>query len=103
MTMAYDASSVERPSRRPSRRGIVLLCALLGAGPSMLGAQGFSFSKDEEKERAAEAEQARKVAELVSVPCQARIKDRKILLLLAERTEQRVESSAERYVGRRGA
>jgi hypothetical protein len=106
--MANDASGVARPSRRALGAGPALALSAIAALTlaAVAAAQDrppFSFSKDAEKEQAAEQADAAKVAELVSVPCQQRIKDRKILLLLAERTEQQVETSSETYVGRRGA
>jgi hypothetical protein len=74
------------------------LTVLLGAGtaPSHAG-EPFSFSKDAEQERAAAQAEADAVATLVSVPCQQRLKDRKILLLIAERTESDFDANQDRY------
>jgi hypothetical protein len=73
------------------------VCALLALGAIALADEPFRFSKDAEKERAAAEAQAGAIAELVSVPCQQRLKDRKILLLIAERTETDLYASQERY------
>ena len=74
---------------------------LLLTGAVAAATDPFSFSaaerQEREKERAAEAERARAVRELVSVPCRDRLKDRKILLLAAERSSGHWMTQQERY------
>ncbi len=70
---------------------------LVAPGANALADEPFRFSKEAERERAQAEAQASEIAELVSVPCQQRLKDRKILLLIAERTETDLYASQERY------
>jgi hypothetical protein len=71
-----------------------MACAALGADP-------FSFSADAAKQRAddaaAQARQAQQIQQLVSVPCQRRLKDRKILQLIGERTATQLRTRQDRY------
>ena len=85
-------------SKRPTARAIASLGVLLAASAAAVATgEPFSFSKDAERERAEADAQAARIAELVSVPCQQRLKDRKILLLIAERTETDLYAMQERY------
>jgi hypothetical protein len=72
-------------------------CVLLASGAIAIAGEPFSFSKDAERERAEAEARASEIAELVSVPCQQRLKNKKILLLIAERTETEIYASQERY------
>jgi len=90
-------SGARDSTNRSALPGIAAACALLALGEIALADEPFRFSKDAEKERAAAEAQASAIAELVSVPCQQRLKDRKILLLMAERTETDLYASQERY------
>ena len=76
----------------------MVLCALLACGAPALATEPFSFSKDAERERAEANAQASEIAGLVSVRCQQSLKDKKILLLIAERTETDLYASQERFV-----
>jgi hypothetical protein len=80
-------------------RAITAVCVLLASSASAIALAGepFNFSKDEERERAEADAQATRIAELVSVPCQQRLKDKKILLLIAERTETELYATQDRY------
>jgi hypothetical protein len=77
--------------------------ALCGGGAA--GAQNapdnFSFSAEADKARAAERaeqlRQAQEIDQLVSIPCQQRLKNRRILQLVAERTTDRWQTTQERY------
>jgi hypothetical protein len=70
-------------------RVLILVPLLFMGWPAC--AQPFSFSaaqqQEEEKDRAAEQQRAQAIQQLVSVPCRARLKDRKILQLIAERAD----------------
>ncbi len=90
-------SGARDSTNRSALPAIAAACALLAFGAIALADEPFRFSKDAEKERAAAEAQASAIAELVSVPCQQRLKDRKILLLIAERTESDLYASQERY------
>jgi hypothetical protein len=79
-----------------------MLAAIGCCGGAVFGsaaADTFSFSsaaaKAQDKEEA--ANQAQAVRQLVSVPCQQRLKNRRILLLIAERTGDAWQASQDRY------
>jgi hypothetical protein len=61
----------------------------------------FHLSTEEARERAAdqaaEADKAQSIQQLVSVPCRAQLKNRKIVLLIGERSAEGVDASQERY------
>ena len=62
---------------------LIALAAL--APPLAYGAQGFKFGQEEEAERAeAEARQAQ-IAEQLSTPCRASLKDKKIMTVIGVR------------------
>jgi hypothetical protein len=61
------------------------------------GAARFSFSSDVDKDRAEAANRAGTVQRLVSAPCQRRLKNRRILLLIGERTPDEWLTNQDRY------
>lgn len=65
------------------------------------GAEPFSFSADAANQRAndqaAEARRAQEIQQLVSIPCQRRLKNRRILQLIGERTATRLLTRQDRY------
>jgi len=76
-----------------------LLCASWAcAAPAT---EPFRFSTDADKERAseeaAETRRAQEIQQLVSVPCQRRLKDRKILQLIGERTASQLLTKQDRF------
>jgi hypothetical protein len=82
-------------------RYLLLLLPLSGIGAA-LGAEPFKFSTAEQQEQArqqAEQEQrAQAIQQLVSVPCRQRLKDHKIVQLIAERsTSGRWQTRQDRY------
>jgi hypothetical protein len=74
-----------------------MLCGFLGSA----AADNFSFSaqaaKDQEQQDADAAARAQSIQSLVSVPCRQRLKNRKILLLIAEKASGGWQTSQERY------
>lgn len=75
-----------RPRLCPS----ILALALLAIAAPLPAQPGFSFSQQEERERESERMQsearAARIAEQLSTPCRADLKNRKILLVVGERT-----------------
>jgi hypothetical protein len=74
---------------------LLMLCTCLAAEP-------FKFStaeqQEQDRQRAAEEQRAQAIQKLVSVPCRERLKNRKIVQLIAERsTSGRWEAQQERY------
>jgi hypothetical protein len=80
---------------------LAALCWCCGAAFASAAADNFSFSsaaaKAQEKDQADAANQAQVVQHLVSAPCQQRLKNRKILLLIGERTGDAWQASQDRY------
>jgi hypothetical protein len=76
-------------------------CWCCGAAVAASSADTFSFSstaaKAQDKDQADAANQAQAVRQLVSAPCQQRLKNRKILLLIGERTGDAWLASQDRY------
>ena len=80
--------------------GVILcLCGPLISVPS--AADQFSFSaeaaKEQEKADADAAARAQSIQALVSVPCRQRLKDQRIVLLVAEQTPRRWLAAQDRY------
>jgi hypothetical protein len=80
---------------------LAAFCCCCGAAFGSAAADTFSFSseaaKAQAKDQADAANQAQMVRRLVSVPCQQRLKNRKILLLIGERTGDAWLASQDRY------
>ena len=78
---------------------ILCLCGPLYTVPS--AADQFSFSaeaaKEQEKADADAAARAQSIQALVSVPCRQRLKDQRIVLLVAEQTPRRWLATQDRY------
>ncbi len=64
-------------------RSVLLLLLAIAAGG--LGAQGFKFSQPDNSAKAEEDARRERVSRLVSVPCRAELKDRKIMVMIGER------------------
>jgi hypothetical protein len=81
-------------------RQLTLLASIAVVG-TVRAAEPFSFSIQLQQEQAAEqaaaAQRAASIRELVSVPCRDRLKNRKILQLMAERREGRWLAEQVRY------
>jgi hypothetical protein len=67
---------------RAHLRALVALALTLAA--VQVGAQGFSFSQPDNTDRQTQEARERRVAELISTPCRAELKDRKIVVLIGE-------------------
>jgi hypothetical protein len=82
-----------------------LACVALGTlslvAAAQAGTEPFSFSgqaaKEERDAHAAAAARAATIERLTSVPCPARLKNQKIMLLIAERTETHWATAQDRY------
>ena len=60
-------------------------------------AQAFKFSEEEDKASGEEQARAQRIGQLVSVPCKKRLKNRKIMLVIAERTANGLNTVQSRY------
>ena len=62
---------------------VLVLLALLAAGPAA-AQQGFKFSQPDDEDRAANEARQNRIAEQLSTPCRASIKDKKIMVVIGE-------------------
>ncbi len=63
---------------------MVLLAALTAFGTASVHAQGFKFSNEDKSREAAEAERKARVDSMLATPCLDKIKNQKIVVLIAE-------------------
>ena len=62
---------------------VLALLAALAAGPAA-AQQGFKFSQPDDEDRAANEARQNRIAEQLSTPCRASIKDKKIMVVIGE-------------------
>ncbi|HEY5310238.1 MAG TPA: hypothetical protein VIK97_17120 [Casimicrobiaceae bacterium] len=62
---------------------VLALLASLATGPAT-AQQGFKFSQPDEEDRAANEARQNRIAEQLSTPCRASIKDKKIMVVIGE-------------------
>lgn len=72
----------------------VMVVLLLGAADTALA---FKFSEEEAKQKAEADAKVQRIGELVSVPCQASLKGRKIMTIIGERTSNGYLTTQSRY------
>jgi nucleotide-binding universal stress UspA family protein len=79
----------------------MILCLCISVYAATAAADQFSFSadtaKEQEKADADAAARAQSIQALVSVPCRQRLKDQRIVLLMAEQTPRRWLAAQDRY------
>jgi hypothetical protein len=68
--------------RSISAFAIVAMLALLATGPAL--AQGFKFSQQDDSERLENEARQNRIAEQLSTPCRASIKDKKIMVVIGQ-------------------
>lgn len=61
------------------------------------GARAFKFSEEEEKARGDDQARAQRIGQLVSTPCKQQLKNKKIMLVIAERTANGYNTTQSRY------
>jgi hypothetical protein len=76
---------------------IVLLAGMALCGGAL--AQGFKFSNEDAAGKAQEAGQQARVQALLSTPCKARIKNQKIMVLIAESRDGDLQAQQSGYSG----
>ena len=92
----YDLLLFAKP--HPMRHAVIVLLA----GMAMCGAvaaQGFKFSNDDATNQAQEADRQAKVQALLASPCRAKIKNQKIMVLIGESSNGRVQAAQSSYSG----
>jgi hypothetical protein len=87
-----------RPILTPIFTALLALCSVsVGAAEDPPPANKFSFSDRANQDQTDAADQAAMVQQLVPAPCQQRLKDRRILLLIAERTPDQWLTNQDRF------
>ena len=83
-----------------THRIVILLASIAGTG-ALPATEPFSFSsrveQEQAAERAAEVQRADSIRQLVSIPCRERLKNQKILQLMAEHREGRWLTEQDRF------
>lgn len=74
-----------------------MLLVLLSVLPVCAAPPNYKMTDPEEDARKEEAQKAQRVQELISVPCKSRLKNQKILFLVAEKVQSGWEGAQERY------
>jgi hypothetical protein len=90
------------PAQRRSTLRVlgVLTLSLMAAGLAAIPSwaqSSFRFSDEGKKTEQQEADRAQRLQQLVSAPCQARLKSQRILLLVAEESEGARQTAQDRY------
>ena len=70
--------------RVPSALATVIVLAALASGPAS-AAQGFKFGQEDEAERAEQEARDQRIAQNLSTPCRASLKDKKIMVVIGVR------------------
>lgn len=74
-----------------------LLAVFLGLTFSAGQAGAFKFSEEEEKSKGEDQARAQRIGQLVSTPCKQQLKNKKIMLVIAERTANGYNTTQSRY------
>ena len=74
-----------------------LLAVLAGLTFCAGQAWAFKFSEEEEKAKGEDQARAQRIGQLVSTPCKQRLKNQKIMLVIAERTANGYNTTQSRY------
>ncbi len=74
-----------------------LLAVFLGLTFSAGQAGAFKFSEEEEKAKGEDQARAQRIGQLVSAPCKQQLKNKKIMLVIAERTANGYNTTQSRY------
>lgn len=63
------------------------------------GAQGFKFSQEDDSDRLEQEARQRRIAEQLSTPCRAAIKDKKIMVVIGERESNGIIAAQQQNYG----
>lgn len=82
----------------PSKNAVMrLLAVFLGLTFASVQAAAFKFSEEEEKDKGDDQARALRIGQLVSAPCKQQLKNKKIMLVIAERTANGYNTTQSRY------
>src|ERR1700688_5004878 len=87
-------------SSSPLRRALAILVTLasLATGPAL--AEGFKFGQPDESDRIEQEAREARIADQLSTPCRAGIKDKKIMVVIGERQSNGVIAAQQQNYGR---
>jgi hypothetical protein len=83
-----------RPEHAPA---LLLAFAALACGAAL--AQGFKFSQPDESERVEQEARQNRIAEQLSTPCRAGLKDKKIMVVIGERRSNGIVAAQQQNYG----
>ncbi len=78
-------------------RRVRLLLPMLSLALISGGVHAFKFSEEEQKSAAEDQARAQRIGQLVSAPCKQQLKNKKIMLVIAERTANGYNTTQSRY------
>lgn len=81
----------------PKNAVMRLLAVFLGLTFASVQAAAFKFSEEEEKAKGDDQARAQRIGQLVSAPCKQQLKNKKIMLVIAERTANGYNTTQSRY------
>lgn len=82
----------------PSNRAHAVVALSLAVAVSAAGAQSFKFSQPDESDRLEREARAARVTDLLSTPCRQELRDKKIMVVIGERsTDGRVDAQQRNY------
>ncbi|MBK6632659.1 MAG: hypothetical protein IPG33_17350 [Betaproteobacteria bacterium] len=82
----------------PAKKAVLrLLAVVLWLTVSAGQAGAFKFSEEEEKAKGEDQARAQRIGQLVSAPCKQQLKNKKIMLVIAERTANGYNTTQSRY------
>lgn len=80
-----------------SKAALRLLAVLAGLTFCSAQAWAFKFSEEEEQSKGEDQARAQRIGQLVAAPCKKRLKSKKIMLVIAERTSNGYNTVQSRY------
>ena len=96
---ALPARSMKNPMNRHAVARLLVAVCLIGLAGAGVAAQGFKFSQEDEAAKAKEQSRMEGIADRLSTPCRAQLKDKKIMLIIGEQQAGRGISANQQNYG----
>ncbi|TMG84822.1 MAG: hypothetical protein E6H74_06040 [Betaproteobacteria bacterium] len=84
----------------PLRRALAIFVVLIPLATGPAAAQGFKFSQPDESDRIENEARQDRIADQLSTPCRAGLKDKKIMVVIGERQSNGVIAAQQQNYGR---
>jgi hypothetical protein len=84
----------------PFKRAFAIFVVLVPLATGLAAAQGFKFSQPDESDRIENEARQDRIADQLSTPCRAGLKDKKIMVVIGERQSNGVISAQQQNYGR---